>query len=133
MDKEIRKILNKIQDYANNFSESDFWRKIKKIAKIAGVKVLYSALLLYYTLIDENTPAASKAKIIGALGYLILPIDLIPDVMIPLGFTDDLAVLLFIIDSVQSHITFEIKQKAQQKLTEIIGDYDDHDIKGVLK
>ncbi|MBT2605311.1 DUF1232 domain-containing protein [Bacillus sp. ISL-53] len=63
--------------YSDNFSEDSFWKKIKKIGKKAGVKVVYVALLLFYTLQKPTTPVWAKTVIIGALGYFILPIDLI--------------------------------------------------------
>lgn len=43
---------------------------------------------------DENTPGKHKMIIIGALGYFILPVDLIPDFIPVAGFTDDAAALI---------------------------------------
>lgn len=54
---------------------------------------------------------------IGALGYFILPIDLIPDAIPLLGFTDDAAVLIFIIKQL-SCIDEEVKKQAKEKLAE---------------
>ncbi|PEO50494.1 hypothetical protein CN563_02685 [Bacillus sp. AFS026049] len=51
---------------------------MKKFGKKAGVKVVYVALLLFYTLQKPTTPVWAKTVIVGALGYFILPIDLIP-------------------------------------------------------
>lgn len=79
--------------YQKNYSESEFWIKLKKVARKAGVKVVYAALLLYYVLRNPATPSADRAKILGALGYFILPIDLLPDFLPVAGFTDDLAAL----------------------------------------
>ena len=36
--------------YASKFSASDFVDKIARIAKRAGAKLVYAALILYYTL-----------------------------------------------------------------------------------
>ena len=74
-----------IEQYRGNYSESGFWAKVKKVAKKAGVKVIYVALILYYELADPNVSPKEKAIIIGALGYFILPIDLIPDAIPVLG------------------------------------------------
>ena len=65
--------------YANKFSQSDFVEKIANIAKRAGAKLVYAALILYYTLQSDKVSAANKAMIIGALGYMISPLDVIPD------------------------------------------------------
>ena len=75
--------MKKINDYSSYgcyFSNSGLWNKVKSVAQKAGVKVVYAVLLLYYVTIDENVSAGDKAKIYGALGYFILPIDFIPDI-----------------------------------------------------
>ena len=86
--------------YANKFSQSDFVEKIANIAKRAGAKLVYAALILYYTLQSDKVSAANKAMIIGALGYMISPLDVIPDAIPIAGLTDDLAVLLFVLKKV---------------------------------
>ena len=60
---------------------------------------------------------ADKAKIYGA-GYFILPLDLIPDVIPVIGYTDDLVALVWALRTVYSNITPEIECKAKQKLFE---------------
>lgn len=110
--------------YQNNYSESGFWTKLKKVARKAGVKVIYASLLLYYVLRNPATPQADRTKILGALGYFILPIDLIPDFIPGAGFTDDLAALTWALYSVAKNVTPEVKIMARQKLGEWIPDYD---------
>lgn len=39
-----------IERYRSHYKESNLWSKIKSVAKKAGVKVIYAALLLYYVL-----------------------------------------------------------------------------------
>ena len=57
---------------------------------------------LYYMLQDEKVPLQHKAYIIGALGYFILPFDLIPESVLPIiGFTDDVAVMTFVLKMVK--------------------------------
>jgi hypothetical protein CLOST_1278 len=51
----------------------------------SAVKVVYQALLLYYVAQSPTCPPKIKAGIIGALGYLISPFDLIPDIMPGIG------------------------------------------------
>lgn len=109
---------NKYEKYISSFKESSFISTIKKFAKKAGLKVIYTALVLFYVLKDGKTPLAEKAKIMGALGYLVLPVDLIPDFIPIVGFTDDLAALLWAYHTVQANITPEIEAKAQGQLKE---------------
>lgn len=68
-----------ISSYGGNYSPDNLLKKVTKVAKSAGVKVVYGVLLLYYALIDNRVPLKDKAIVIGALGYFILPFDFIPD------------------------------------------------------
>ena len=110
--------------FRNNFSDNQFWAKLRNAAAKAGARVVYCALVLYYVLKSPGTPTADRAKIIGALGYLILPLDLIPDWIPVVGFTDDLAALLWGIYSVSRNITPEIKEQARMKMSEWFKNYD---------
>ena len=96
-----------------------------KFGKKAGIKVVYAALLLYYVLKSPNTPGKDRAKILGALGYFLLPIDVIPDFIPIAGFTDDLAALTWGVICVMKSITPEVKAQAAAKLHEWFGDFDD--------
>ena len=89
---------------------------------------MYAALLLYYVLRNPATPRADRTKIIGALGYLILPADLIPDFLPAVGYTDDLAALMWALYSVARNVTPEVKIMARQKLGEWFEDYDNTDL-----
>ena len=125
------KALDNYEKYQRYFSDNQFWGKIKKIARKAGIKVAYAALLLYYVLRNPATPKADRTKIVGALGYLLLPTDLIPDFLPVVGFTDDLAALAWALYSVAKNVTPEVKIQARQKLGEWFDDYDDSDLEGL--
>ncbi|MCR4918275.1 MAG: DUF1232 domain-containing protein [Prevotella sp.] len=103
--------------YANRFNAADFTEKIQRIAKRAGAKLVYAALILYYTLQSDRTSAADKAIIIAALGYMISPLDVIPDAIPIAGLSDDLAVLLFVLKKVWTEVDPEIQQRAHEKLS----------------
>ena len=107
-----------LKKYQSEYSESKFWDKMKKAAKSAGKKVIEMALLLFYVLQSPNVPIAKKTIIIGALGYLILPFDFIPDFIPALGFTDDAAALAAALKTIKSSITPEIEAKAKAKANE---------------
>ena len=112
----------KLGDYEKEYTEDGLWEKIKKFAKKAGIKVIYYALLLFYALQSNKVSATEKAAIIGALGYFIMPLDIIPDVL-PGGFFDDGGVLLLVIKML-GNIDDDVKDKAKAKLTEWFGNYD---------
>ncbi|NLK11147.1 MAG: DUF1232 domain-containing protein, partial [Staphylococcus equorum] len=73
-------------EFVEFFSEGNFWDKILKFAKSAGLKVIYVALLLYYTMLKKELPSFVKPTILGALGYFISPVDAIPDITPVVGF-----------------------------------------------
>ncbi|MFT0213027.1 YkvA family protein [Pseudomonas sp. F1_0610] len=99
--------------YDQTYTDSGFWAKVKRYAKTAGKAVLEPALQMYYALQDADTPAWAKATIIGALGYFISPLDLIPDMLPVVGYSDDLTVLLAAITAVAKYIKHEHKAKAR--------------------
>lgn len=103
--------------YSNKFSSKGFVEKISRIAKRAGAKLVYSALILYYSLNSKKVSVKDKAIIIGALGYLISPLDAIPDAIPIVGLGDDMAVLAYVLKKVWDQITDEAKEKAKEKLT----------------
>ena len=107
--------------YQNHYTENDFWLKLGTLAKKAGVKLTYYALTLYYTLTDPDTPTKYKAVIAGALGYMILPLDLVPDFLPFAGLADDWAALIAAVTYVASAITPAIKARAREKTEEWFG------------
>ena len=116
-----------LSKYEKEFSEDGLWEKIASVAKKAGIKVVYYALLLFYALKSENVTMSDKALIIGALGYFILPLDLIPDFLVPVGYGEDLAVMWGLIKKLDC-IDELVKSQAQEKLTEWFGNYDKKEI-----
>jgi uncharacterized membrane protein YkvA (DUF1232 family) len=120
--------LPDFMNYANRFSQKDFVDKIARIAKRAGAKLVYAALLLYYTLQSDHISTKDKAIIIGALGYMISPIDVIPDAIPIAGLTDDLAVLLYVLKKIWVDVDPEVKERAKNKLSNW---FDDDEIKEI--
>ena len=115
---EIQKTPHNIEKYKDHYTESGLFAKIGKVFKKAGMKAVYYVLLLYYVLIDENTSWEHKGIILGALGYFILPVDLLPDFIPLAGYTDDIAALAACIKTIMKNITPSIKHKAVQKLAD---------------
>ena len=112
---------NKLPDfmsYKDKFSANGFVEKISRIAKRAGAKLVYEALVLYHTLQSDKVSVKDKAVIIGALGYLISPLDLIPDAFPIAGLTDDLTVLLYVVKKVWGDVSDDVKDKAKSKLSQ---------------
>ena len=102
--------------YSNKFTKSEFVEKISRIAKRAGAKLVYAALILFYTLQSDKVSLKDKAIIIGTLGYLISPLDVVPDAIPIAGLGDDMAVLIFVLQKVWGEVSEEVKEKAKNKL-----------------
>ena len=80
-------------DYSAAYSESRFRTKLTRYALTAGQAVVEKALVLFYVPRDPATQVRAKAIVIGALGYFIMPLDAIPDLIPGAGFSDDLGAL----------------------------------------
>ena len=109
--------LPDFMNYSGKFSQSDFVEKIARIAKGAGAKLVYAALILYYTLQSPKVSTTNKAMIIGALGYLISPLDVVPDAIPIAGLADDLGVLIFVLKKVWTDVDPDIQVKAKKRLS----------------
>lgn len=103
-----------VQEYAKQYSEETFWKKILDYAKNAGSEVVYKALILYYSL-QSNTTIKERTLIIGALGYFIFAVDLIPDLTPIVGYTDDFSIILAAINLL-TNIDDEVIKQSQEKL-----------------
>lgn len=109
--------LPDFMSYSGKFSPSGFLEKISRIARRAGAKLVYAALILFYMLQSDKVSMRDKALIVGALGYLISPLDVIPDGIPIAGLSDDLAVLFFVLHKVWGEASDEVKQKAREKMS----------------
>lgn len=120
--------LPDFMSYSNKFTNGEFIEKISRIAKRAGAKLVYASLILYYTLQSDKVSVKDKAIIIGALGYLISPLDVIPDAIPIAGLGDDLAVLIYVLNKVWGNVSEDIKEKAKAKLSKW---FDEDEIKEI--
>ena len=107
-----------LSQYKEKFTKNGFIEKIHRIAKRAGAKLVYAALVLCYLIESDKVSLKDKAMIIGALGYLISPLDLVPDAIPIAGLGDDLSILIFVLNKVWGDVDEEIKKKAHDKLSQ---------------
>lgn len=110
-----------VEDSRKAYSDSSLMQKISEVAKSAGISVMQYVLLLWEVLKADTTPTTAKAAIVGALGYFIIPMDLIPDLLSALGYADDVAALAAVFKTVRVHITPEVREKAENRLKGIFG------------
>ncbi len=98
------------------------WKTLKRVATSAGKKTLLSALTLFYCLQDKDTPTWAKGVIIGALGYLVLPTDMIPDILPGVGYGDDWGAIVAALGTVAAYIKDEHKNKAFAQIKRLLGE-----------
>lgn len=118
---DIKAFSSNLQKYADCYNPNALFEKIKKVARKAGVNTVYVVLLLYYSTLDKELPMKDRLMVMAALGYFILPVDLIPDAL-PGGFTDDMAALMYVLKQVKDNLTPSTKHKALGRLKEWFGD-----------
>ena len=106
----------KIEAYRSKFSESKFWSFLEQRSKTVSQVTIYSALLLFYAYRRKDTPGWAKRIVLGSLGYLLMPLDAIPDLSPLIGYTDDIGVLSFGLVTIAAYIDQDVRWSAREKL-----------------
>ena len=88
----------------------------RKVLIKAGRTIAKPALEAFEMILDPATPAQARVSLIGALTYLIMPIDLMPDFVPIAGFSDDLVALTAVISLWSQYMNPEIRLRARRKL-----------------
>lgn len=88
-------------------------------------------MLMVYAFQSDKTPIWAKRIILGAMAYLMSPIDGIPDLTPVIGFTDDLGIISFGLVSIACYIDNDVRTKAKTKLISIIGNVDEKELNAV--
>ncbi|MCW5752200.1 MAG: DUF1232 domain-containing protein [Alphaproteobacteria bacterium] len=96
-----------------------FWPKFR--ATLGRIPFSEDLLAAWYCANDRATPLFARATLFGALAYFVLPADVIPDIIVGLGYTDDLAVLLAAMKAIGAHIRPEHRERARRTLGGEIG------------
>lgn len=110
-----------LREYKRFFSEGRLWKRLRSISARVGQKSVYTILLLFYAFRRKDTPLWAKNIILGTLGYLLAPIDALPDLTPVIGYTDDIGVLAFGLVTVASYVDEEVRKKARDKMSDWFG------------
>ncbi|MBQ3346720.1 MAG: DUF1232 domain-containing protein [Synergistaceae bacterium] len=121
MSKEIKSIDDIDPKYSKDYSDDSFWEKVKGVLKSAGLPLIYKAFQLYYVMKRPDCPIHIKAAIVATLGYFISPIDLIPDFVPFVGFSDDLAAIVAALVMAQMYVDENVKRQAREAIDNIFG------------
>ena len=101
-----------IMKYAKFFSAEKFNAAIGRFGR--NIIFVRKAVMLFLCFQDPDTPKFVKAVIAGALAYLILPIDFLPDSIPGLGWIDDAAVIAIAMKVANRYIKPIHREKAQK-------------------
>lgn len=91
-----------------------FWPTVKRAAR--HVPFMPDVVAGYYCALDKRTPLRAKAVILGALAYFVMPADAVPDILVGIGFTDDVAVLTAALAAIRAHLTPAHREAARAAL-----------------
>lgn len=97
--------------FARFYTPGKFIRFIRGTGR--KVRFLPKLMALFYCLQDKDTPAVVKLVLMGALGYVILPLDLMPDGLLGLGWMDDAAVVAAAVHFAGAYIKPEHREKVR--------------------
>ncbi len=108
------------QDKRERNVRKNFWIKTRRFAN--KIPMMDEVVAAYYCAMDPATPKKVRATLLGALAYFIMPVDMIPDFLAFVGFSDDIAVLSIAISTVSAHISDAHRDAAKAALSENMGE-----------
>jgi uncharacterized membrane protein YkvA (DUF1232 family) len=101
--------------YRARLVEERFWTKLLKLAgRVPFVEDLAAA---YFCFVDPSTPGRVRGVVLAALAWFILPASILPEFIVVLGFTDDVAVAAIAARMVRRHI----KERHYRRAREVLG------------
>lgn len=83
--------------------KSGFWNAARRAGRF--IPFMDEVVASYFCALDPQTPRRVRMTLMAALAYFVLPFDFIPDMLLGIGFTDDIAVLMAAMTAVRGHIT----------------------------
>jgi uncharacterized membrane protein YkvA (DUF1232 family) len=93
-----------------------FWPTVRRALR--SIPFIEEVVAAYYAMLDPATPTRARLTLVAALAYFVAPFDLVPDVILGLGFLDDASVLAAAIAAVRGSIKEEHRQAARRALAD---------------
>ena len=117
-----KKALKKADELGKQSTEKDVQEldsKLPAMKKGVIAKIWDKVLFLWEQAKSPEVPLRLKLVIIGALLYLILPVDVLPDTIPGIGLLDDLSVLLTVFREISKYAMPKLEKKIENKFYEI--------------
>ncbi|MGH6924044.1 MAG: YkvA family protein [Propylenella sp.] len=93
-----------------------FWPTVKKAVR--SIPFIEEVVAAYYAMLDPATPTSARLTLVAALAYFVAPFDLVPDLILGIGFLDDASVLAAAIAAVRGSIKPEHREAARRALAD---------------
>ncbi len=97
--------------FARFYTPGKFVRFIKGTGR--RIHFLPKLLMIFYCMQDKDTPKIVKLALMGAIGYVLLPLDFVPDAFAGVGWIDDAAVVTAAIRLAGTYIKPEHMEKVR--------------------
>lgn len=110
--------------YQTKFREFNFLLFLKRKFKSLSIQLVYKSLLMFYAFKRKETPYWAKNVVLGTLGYVLTPIDMLPDLTPLIGYTDDVSVLSYGLVMISCYINQEVRDKALSGTKNLYGEFD---------
>lgn len=111
-----------LKKYEKDYSEEGLFAKVSKYAAVIGKELIFKVFQLWYILQKPDLPASVRMTIIAALGYLISPLDIVPDLIPLVGYTDDASVIAMALLFAAMYVDDEVNEKARKQVEHIFGE-----------
>jgi uncharacterized membrane protein YkvA (DUF1232 family) len=91
----------KIVRYAQ-IVDRGFWPRLLKLAgRIPFAEELAAA---YFCVIDPATPGRVRGVVLAALAWFVLPASVLPEFLVVVGFTNEIAVTAIVVRMIRKHL-----------------------------
>jgi uncharacterized membrane protein YkvA (DUF1232 family) len=108
-------LLPALYVYRAQIVEEGFWKKLLKLAgRVPFVEDLAAA---YFCFVDPTTPGRVRGIVLVALAWFVLPASVLPEFIVVLGFTDDVAVVAIAARMVRRHV----KERHYRRARDVLG------------
>ena len=91
-----------------------FWPKMRRVVR--RVPFAEDAVAAWFCAMDAETPLRVRGTLLAALAYFVLPFDLVPDMLLGIGFADDFTVILSTVTLLASNIKPRHREAARRVL-----------------
>lgn len=113
------KKAKELGEHASDKDVQELDSKLPAMKKGIIAKAWDKVLFLWEQAKNPEVPLRLKITIIGALLYLVLPIDVVLDTIPVFGLVDDLTVIMAVVREVSKYALPKLEKKAEEKLFEL--------------